>query len=40
MTESSVLPARWSPVRFPTPDCGLKRPCLRLLGMASLWDAG
>ncbi len=30
---SSVLSARWSPVRFPTPDCGLKRPCLMLLGV-------
>ena len=30
---SSVPLARQSPARSPTSDCGLKRPCLRLLGV-------
>ncbi len=29
--KSSVSSTRPSPARLPTPDCGLKRPCLRLL---------
>ena len=32
-SEGSVPSGRVSATRFPTPDCGLKRPCLRLLGV-------